>query len=88
MAGQSVIPSTDKHEATENLLEGPGISIRLKAHGLFEFIGNLLAFIGAMKIPTGELSSNEAVGVLTNKPLVKIFAGAFNTIRIPRAPTY
>ncbi|KAK1932204.1 hypothetical protein X943_003142 [Babesia divergens] len=88
MPGQSVMPWKDEHEATENLLEGSIISIRLKAHSLFEFLGNLLAIIGAMKIPAGEPPSNEAVGArATNKPLVKILAGVINTIRIPRAPT-
>ncbi|KAK1936534.1 hypothetical protein X943_004075 [Babesia divergens] len=86
MPGQSIIPLADEHEATENLLEGSGISIRLKAHSLFEWIGNSLASIGVMKLPAGEPPSNEVVRV-TNKPLVKIFAGAINLHGIPMAPT-
>ncbi|KAK1939082.1 hypothetical protein X943_000880 [Babesia divergens] len=86
MAGQSVIPGTNKQEATENVLEGPFSFTRSKAHGVFELQGNILGSIGAMKLPAGEPPSNEVVRV-TNKPLIKILTGAFNIIRIPRAPT-
>ncbi|KAK1935289.1 hypothetical protein X943_001313 [Babesia divergens] len=88
MPGQSGVPGTNKHEATENVLEGSGIAIRLKAHGLFELLDKALAFIGLMKLPAGEPPSNEVVGTrVLSKPLVKRVSGAINTIRIPRAPT-
>ncbi|KAK1935260.1 hypothetical protein X943_000312 [Babesia divergens] len=87
MPGQSVIPGTDKHEATENVLEGSVIRIRLKAHSLFECIGNIFASLGAMKIPTGELFGDKAGAILFSKPLAKRVSGAFNTIRIPLGPT-
>ncbi|KAK1939094.1 hypothetical protein X943_003347 [Babesia divergens] len=88
MPGQSVIPLADKHEATENPLEGSGIRTKSNTHGLFEWIGNILAFIGGIKILLEEPPSDKVrVRRLISKPIVKILAGAINIIRIPRAPT-
>ncbi|KAK1937977.1 hypothetical protein X943_000755 [Babesia divergens] len=89
MASQSIIPSTDKHEATENPLEGSVILPKSNTHSLFELLGNLLASLGLMKLLLGEPPINEVrAGVRRlSKPLVKIMAGTINTIRIPSSPT-
>ncbi|KAK1935516.1 hypothetical protein X943_001421 [Babesia divergens] len=97
MPGQGIIPLTNKHEATENLLEGFGIRTRLKAHSRFECIGNLLASIGS-KIASivGKASADKLGGGtivnLVSQPFVKILAGAsrslaINILSTPLAPT-
>ncbi|KAK1935258.1 hypothetical protein X943_003212 [Babesia divergens] len=86
MAGQSVIPGTDKHEATENVLEGSFIALNIKAHSLFEWIGNILASVLIMKIPMGEPPLDKAGAILVSKPMVKILTGASRTINILSTP--